>query len=368
MKRLEFLDSLRGFAALYVLVYHLAKMPPLAIGLPAPLESFILFGGSGVILFFVISAFCLCLTMPGRELTGEAVINFYIRRFWRIAPLFYAVVALTVLRNFLVRDIVPPSEDVLANLTFTFNLFPGLQDSLVFAGWTIGVEMLFYLVFPLLNQALRGLAAKVLAYGVAGLAFPALLALLDLSPLTAQEKDRYALLTVVHYLPVFLLGMIAFDALNRLHASGAGWRTGSAFLTLGGLCFAGHLSGRLVDPAFAPFLFSALSYALLLLGLAFCPVSVLVNRATRFLGVISYSIYLLHGPVILLVNRPLYPRIYGLDLPTAAKFGLCFAVTLAIVLVVAWCASLTVERPGIAVARRIIAARGQRSRLAAQPG
>jgi peptidoglycan/LPS O-acetylase OafA/YrhL len=346
----------------------LAKMPPLAIGLPAPVESFILFGGSGVILFFVISAFCLCLTMPDRDVTSEAVTNFYIRRLFRIAPLFYAVVALTVVRNFLVRDIVPPSGDVLANLSFTFNLVPGMQDSLVFAGWTIGVEMLFYFVFPALYVLLRNIPAKIVAFGIAGLAYSALLIALDAGWISVPDKERYTLLTVVHYLPVFVLGMIAFDAFNLLHARGASWRTGAGLLALGILCFSGQLSGRLVDPFFAPFFFQAASYVLFLLGLAFLPLPLIVNRATRFLGVISYSVYLLHGPVILLINRPVYPRIYALDLPTGAKFGLCLAVTSAVVLIAAWIAYRTIERPGIALGQRVIEARRIRARLSAQPG
>jgi peptidoglycan/LPS O-acetylase OafA/YrhL len=365
MKRLEFLDSLRGLAALYVLVYHLAKMPPLATGLPAFADTFVLFGGSGVILFFVISAFCLCLTMPGSVVTGAVAAKFYTKRFFRIAPLFYAVLALTLVRNFLVRDIVPPAGDVLANITFTFNLAPGLQDSLVFAGWTIGVEMLFYLIFPALFASLRGVPAKVLAYGLAGLAFAALLWILKTAPI---DRDRYALLTVAHYLPVFLLGMIAFDLFNALHARGAGWRTGAVLLATGMVAFAGHVSERLLDPSFAPFFWQGGSYALMLLGLAFCPLGLVVNRATRFLGQISYSVYLLHGPVILVINRPVFTRIYALDWPVVAKFGLCLAVTLTVTLTVSWLAYSFIERPGIALGRKLIAMRGERARLAVQPG
>jgi peptidoglycan/LPS O-acetylase OafA/YrhL len=317
-----------------------------------------------VILFFVISAYCLCLTMPGSVVTGAVAVKFYTKRFFRIAPLFYAVVALTLIRNFLVRDIVPPTGDVLANVTFTFNLVPGLQDSLVFAGWTIGVEMLFYLIFPALFAMLRGISAKVLAYGLTSLAFSALLWALAAAPI---DRDRYALLTVVHYLPVFLLGMIAFDLFNVLHARGAGWRTGAVLLAAGAVAFVGLLSERLLDPAFAPFFWQGGSYALTLLGLALCPLGFIVNRATQFLGRISYSVYLLHGPVILVINRPVFPRIYALDWPVAAKFGLCLAVALTVTLTVSWLAYSFIERPGIALGRKLIAIRGDRTRLALQP-
>lgn len=369
MKRLEYLDSLRGLAALYVLVYHLAKMPPMATGLPGFADSFVLFGGSGVILFFVISAFCLCLTMPARDVSAADVTDFYAKRFFRIAPLFYAVIAMTCIRNYLVRDIVPPGGDVLANATFTFNLVPGMQDSLVFAGWTIGVEMLFYLVFPVLFLFLRGLTAKVAALILAGLAFPLLLAGLDhVSTLTGVDRDRYALLTVVRYLPAFILGMIAFQVVDALRARQAASRIGVLCLAAGACVFAGTVGGSLTQPASIPVLWESVSFSLMLVGLALWPVCLVVNRATQFLGRISYSVYLLHGPVILLINRPVFPRIEALGLPQAAVFGLSLAVTLAVTLVVSWIAYRTVERPGIAFGRRLIAAREARAVVAAQPG
>jgi peptidoglycan/LPS O-acetylase OafA/YrhL len=369
MKRLEYLDSLRGLTALYVLVYHLAKMPPMATGLPGFADRFVLFGGSGVILFFVISAFCLCLTMPARDVGAADVTDFYAKRFFRIAPLFYAVVAMTCLRNYLVRDIVPPGGDVLANATFTFNLVPGMQDSLVFAGWTIGVEMLFYLVFPVLIVLLRGLTAKVAALIVAGLAFPLLLAgLAHVPALTDFDRERYALLTVVRYLPAFILGMIAFQAVGGLRARQAASRIGAGCLAVGALIFAAAVGGYLTQPASMPVLCESVSFTLMLVGLALWPVRLVVNRITQFLGRISYSVYLLHGPVILLINRPVFPRIEALGLPQAAAFGLSLAVTLAITLVVSWIAYRMVERPGIAFGRRLIAAREARAVVAAQPG
>jgi peptidoglycan/LPS O-acetylase OafA/YrhL len=318
-----------------------------------------------VILFFVISAFCLCLTMPDGPVTSSVALTFYIKRFFRIAPLFYVVMVMTLIRDVLVRDMGTTPGELLGHLTFTFNLVPGLQDSRVFAGWTIGVEMLFYLIFPALYAMLRGIPAKVLAYGVAGLSFTALLWALSGAPI---DHDRYALLTVVHYLPVFLLGMVAFDVFNALHARGAGWRTGAILLAAGVLAFVGHVSGRLMDPVLAPYFWQGASYTLVLLGLAFCPLGLVVNRATQFLGRISYSIYLLHGPVILIINRPVYPRIYALELPAAAEFALCLVVTLCVTLAVSSLAYRFVERPGIALGRKWVASRGKDSRLAVQPG
>jgi peptidoglycan/LPS O-acetylase OafA/YrhL len=227
--------------------------------------------------------------------------------------------------------------------------------------------MLFYLVFPVFFILLRGVPAKVAAYLLAGSAYYGLTLLLRTAP-EGVDTERYALLTVVHYLPTFLIGMMAFDVVDALHARGATWRTGAAFLAAGILGFAGVLEGLFPEPAIMPVLRPSAAYACMLIGLAFCPVRLVVNRATRFLGQISYSVYLLHGPVILLINRTVFPRVYALPLPTSARFALALAVTLVITLAASWFAYRVVERPGIAVGRRLIESRRQRHRLAAQPG
>lgn len=364
MKRLEFLDSLRGLAALYVFVFHLKMMPSLHTGFPVWAETFILYGGSGVYLFFIVSAFCLCLTFPGQASNGEALKVFYTRRLFRIAPLFYAVILLTYARNFLVHgvDVLPPFPDVIANLTFTFNLFPSKQDSLIFAGWTIGVEMMFYIVFPFLYFSLRSIASKIAAYAVAGVAFILLDRLLRLQ--FPSLESRYLLTTVVHYLPMFIVGMIVFDLYQRLQDR-VSWKAGLAFIVAGLLCLIALLCRIVVDLAFMPLFWPSIAYGMLLLGLAFFPIRILVNRVTSFLGQISYSVYLLHGPVILLISRPLYPRIYALPLPDPAKFGLCVAITSPLVLLVSWVAYHLIERPGISFGRRILAAQVLRTSGAA---
>jgi hypothetical protein len=54
--------------------------------------------------------------------------------------------------------------------------------------------------------------------------------------------------------------------------------------------FVGVAGGWLNNPACMPLFWQSVTYAALLLGFAFCPVMILVNRATRFLREISYSV------------------------------------------------------------------------------
>jgi peptidoglycan/LPS O-acetylase OafA/YrhL len=96
--RLDFLDALRAIAALWVVHYHLILIaqPHLAFPNWAWLASI---GGMGVTLFFVVSSFSLCHTMPIHDREDDRLLAFYLRRFFRIAPLFYFMLTFYCLRD-----------------------------------------------------------------------------------------------------------------------------------------------------------------------------------------------------------------------------------------------------------------------------
>jgi peptidoglycan/LPS O-acetylase OafA/YrhL len=88
-KKLDFIDALRGIAALMVVVYHTALMPRPNLEIPIGLDKFVRLGGLGVVLFFVISAFTLYLSGNNRKQETNQLRKFYLRRLFRIVPLFY---------------------------------------------------------------------------------------------------------------------------------------------------------------------------------------------------------------------------------------------------------------------------------------
>ena len=89
-RRLEFLDALRGLAAAYVVVYHTILIPQPSLALPRWATTLAMGGYTGVTLFFMVSAFSLYFTMPLRLRESHPTRAFYLHRFFRIAPLFYA--------------------------------------------------------------------------------------------------------------------------------------------------------------------------------------------------------------------------------------------------------------------------------------
>lgn len=145
--KLYHIDALRGIAALSILFYHMSgRMVSLFGQYPFQMlpDRFIGLNMASLPLFFVISAFTLYLSLDNKSGEKNRFIKFYIRRFFRIAPLFYLLLVFVVLDG-IIQNRAPSWLEILSNFSFTFNLVPEYSGSLTIGGWTIGVEMLFYL-------------------------------------------------------------------------------------------------------------------------------------------------------------------------------------------------------------------------------
>ncbi|MFT9296220.1 MAG: hypothetical protein ABF544_10880, partial [Acetobacter orientalis] len=111
-------------------------MPQPIFSLPEWFGIYAKHGTMGVELFFVISSFSLCLSMAGHQKEKYPLVGFALRRFFRIAPLFYVMILST---NFFNPAGFPYNwKTILANIFFIFNFFPGygFQTSIVLPGWT----------------------------------------------------------------------------------------------------------------------------------------------------------------------------------------------------------------------------------------
>jgi peptidoglycan/LPS O-acetylase OafA/YrhL len=142
--RLPFVDSLRGLAALYVVAFHTAVMPWPALRLPAWLKPWLLNGSSGVTLFFVISAFTLCLTLDGKQHEPRNSTRFYLRRLFRILPLYYVWLLIMALWKIGPNQLLVERKALGLYAVFGYNFFPKHQYGLVEGSWTLSIEMMFY--------------------------------------------------------------------------------------------------------------------------------------------------------------------------------------------------------------------------------
>ncbi len=158
------LDGVRAFACLIVIWFHIYRIPrDLHLWDPSPsahlvLNSFLYFGKYGVTLFFVLSGFLLFLPFVRALLFGNTWPShrqFYLRRIFRIFPAYYLSLILIVL--LFQRQYLQPQHWQELGLFFTF-----LMDSshatfkqLNAPFWTLAIEWQYYMLLPLLALGMR---------------------------------------------------------------------------------------------------------------------------------------------------------------------------------------------------------------------
>ena len=357
-RRLQFLDALRGLAAVYVLVYHLAMLPQPHLELPRWAALVASAGGTGVTLFFIVSAFSLYYTMPLRLKEADPSLNFYVHRFFRIAPLFYFMIAVSMVRDVLVFGVWHSPLEIALSLGFVFNLVPTMQEGFVWAGWTIGVEMLFYAVFPLIYFRVRDTGRSIALCFVLLLAW--MVAKLALEYMVMPGAWRQSILqwSTLRHFPLFAVGIVVYHlyvAAEARTVDGPARRGVGDALAWGGLFgFAALLNGWLPSIFGDNYYWQGVVFGCLFMGLALSPWRLVVNATTAWLGKISYSVYLLHTTAIYLMI-PVYRWLYATLPSLTLAFLAALALTLAVVLPLSALTYRLVEKPGIVLGKRLMA-------------
>lgn len=350
--KLEGIAALRGFAALYVFLYHLTLIPQPQLMPPLGLQTFILNGGSGVSLFFLISAYTLALSVHRKGAEPMAVCGFYLRRFFRIAPLFWCVLFFSLLYQFSHGVWVNPRE-VMANFLFLFNVTPGWEQGLVDASWTIGVEMLFYLFFPFLFRFANSLSRAASLLLLALFLSVVFHSLNDFTALFGVDAQRFMQMSLINQLPLFMMGLVCFRLIGAVRnlasmTKGVGVLFFSVFLWGSVSVWTGRMNFA-IDPMYWVGVF----YGFLLLACLVSPSRLFVNGVAIFYGEISFSLYLLH-PIVIHYVSPLYSFIRRMGVSTGLEWLLCVAVTLPFLTFFAWLSFKFIESSGIAFGNSII--------------
>lgn len=147
--RLRTFDFLRGLAILGIIIVHTSQSFPSQIN---AIDFIAGFGRFGVQLFYFISGLTMCYMWKLREGENEPVKNFLIRRFFRIAPLFWISIPVYLYINGYEESYWAPEGigalQIFLTATFLHGFWPNSINSIVPGGWSIAVEMTFYALFP----------------------------------------------------------------------------------------------------------------------------------------------------------------------------------------------------------------------------
>jgi len=373
MKRVECLDGLRGLAALWVLVGHAMILT----GLRLPLVSQ---PDLGVDLFILLSGFLMVfqyrLRSEFEDWQQPAIWGaFWVRRFFRIAPLFYVLLAAALIAGpaiyadrvaidtFLGQSLQPPERyldhgpaNIAAHLSFVFGLLPNYTYRTALPDWSLGLEMQFYAVFPFLV-----LIARRIGWAWAAIAIGAIGALVALAATRAG-----LVFPMPAFLPLklhlFLCGMlIAADHGGQrsrlmLHLAVAMLL---AIVPIGGARDLLHLAMRELI---------VLVFFALIHGSALNPVGavarLLGSKPFHWLGELSYGTYLIH----LLILQPVAAWAvgeFGRSIGAPMRFVIVAGITLPITYGIAFATYRLVELPGQAFGKALLK-RATHSRRRAQ--
>lgn len=336
------LHGLRCFAALAVVIFHLkgiALVPP-----PASIMWLTDTFGSSVRLFFLLSAFSLMYSTLPSTGAPDWIRGYAVKRFFRIAPAFYLMIVLTLLWNHYLRGTKTEIGEIILNLSFLFGLVSDRQTSIVLGGWTIGSEVIFYALFPLIIGVVRGLKSALVFLVLAIIVG---VATASLSLAEGQPWWLYAMSFPLQ-LEYFSAGVVVFFIFQRTDAA----TFNKHFWTLLTSCLVMYAVVVWCDGLIDRIVQMAL-FGLLCLWQAHRPSRLLSSRFAVFWGERSYGIYLIHSP-LLVILRPQFAAITSAFGPTIGYF-VSLVVALIATLILAHVIYVLVERPGILLGRQILA-------------
>ncbi|TFG48249.1 MAG: acyltransferase, partial [Anaerolineales bacterium] len=323
-RHIGFLDTIRGFLAFWVYYGHL-KM--------AAIGKDVLWGSPAIAVdgFMLLSGFLMAYHWVNREIRFSSfwaqAKDFYIRRFFRIAPLYYFSLTIALfwqdrfetIKNS-VFNIVPPDwwgavivldnpdfqtttlGNILSHYSFAFGLIPKYVNSNILPDWSIGLEMQFYLLFPFLTLFLARFGSITTTFVVFLTTIIAnkFIGLYDHVGLIARYPQPSLILFKLN---IFLVGMtIAFAYLSKDQKTKGSW------LILGLL--------SLFNAKIQVFIIFAIMVLMLFFDEDSKDFMAKVGswKISKFVGETSYGLYLIHLMVLFPILHFLFQKDWFLNL------------------------------------------------------
>jgi peptidoglycan/LPS O-acetylase OafA/YrhL len=341
-RRVVGLDGIRGIAALFVVLHHtyLVSFPTYPVNSGPSWLGWLMYGHLAVVVFIALSGFSLAIGPARRDWQLGGKVRFAYRRAWRILPPYWAALVFSLIMAWTVApepgSAVPNGKAVLVYGLLLQDIVGSPVPNGAF--WSIAVEAQLYIVFPLLLVMLRRagaiamVAAVTIAVSTVGVLAPHVSAVGLLIRLTPQ----FALL--------FALGLASAGILRaseRVRRLPWQWFSVAAVapvlvvLALKGTVWF-QTEQYWVDLALGPAI--ACFLAAVATGGARSVRWLLDTGPVRRLGSFSYSLYLIHAPIVVAIGTKVVGPHLRAGLP---RFFLTLALAVPLSLIAArWFAAV----------------------------
>ncbi len=355
-RRYAYIDALRGYAILMVIAVHTSQA---FADLPKEIATVISQGARGVQLFFVTSALTLSMSWVSRH---ENAMEFYTRRFFRIAPMFWLAIFIFVSLDGTGPSLYAPDgigfRHIAMTAMFIHGFWPDTITSVVPGGWSVADEVIFYALFPaiipaLLKASWKSLIIVTVAVIVLGTQFSRLLEGFSylLSPSTQSVAGIYFSLWFPRQLPCFIFGILLFRFSTERHSIPESTARRLCALSVALMLLIPFLEGVKYALPLGLFTTYGIVFSLFAFSLRYWRNSPLIGSTIIWIGKISYSGYFVHFFVLHYLPR------LGLTASPTADFVIIWTAVTAVTVAVSSITYLAIEKPMIKLGSALIEAR-----------
>lgn len=348
-RRFEELDGLRGIASLTVFfshVFYMQKIDVVPTAISASIFRSLWDGTAAVFLFFILSGFVLALPSLGASRRPIELFPYIVRRIFRIYPAYIFALFLSMvlmrfvfvqtglgglsewIRSFWANDV--SGFEIVRHFTMIGSDTTKIDPPV----WTLKVELIISMVFPLIVYVLQGGNSKAIC-GAIVVTFMAIFA-------TKPSAFFYFALFICggvlakYHVPIIM-------SIRRI-----GGVAGGLLLVVALCLYSSRFTLRMVgeNELVWHILVSSGAALFIILAISYGPFTGLLRtKPVQFLGHISYSFYLLHFPVLLAVSSVTFPK--------TGSLLLCGAVSLFVSMILSIFAAKFVERPFQTIGKKV---------------
>ena len=334
----NYLTFSRGIAILAVISGHFLQSQQIEISN----NNFIIFT-FGVPLFFIISAISLTISFEERK---ESKLKFYIRRFFRIAPMYYFAIVLYNYNNYNLEMF-----SLLSNIFFIHGFYPLGNNNVVPGGWSIATEMTFYVIFPFILPFIKRthyiyLIISIFIYFI-------FYYILEKSIIISKNFEFSLILSntigplIIFYLSLFFLLKKIFNNKKKLFIM-------VSFFLIYFLSNDNLISLKIIN-------FQMTRLFLLTAGLFIFLIMIKDLKFSNsknfifYLGKYSYSMYIFHSLIFsTVINPENIALIKNIIVNSQISLITIFIIALLLTFLIAWISTNTLEKYGINLGKKII--------------
>ena len=284
-------------------------------------------GAMGVVIFFLVSGYIIT-----HVLQKEKTLVFYIKRFFRIYPLYISVILLGCVLKYIQDSSIPPANILIPRLLLLGDFF---DTPLALGGveWTLRVEILFYLFMGVMKKTKAIESGNLLTITLLSIT----LIISNMTPFPVTNDFHNAYLTI--YSPFLFIGVIFYLLEHRL---ANGTLAIISIITMAVI----HLNlVQNLTPSWANYNHAVIGIFIFAISIKFQE-NFSGNKACITLSDVTYAVYLLHltawGVIESIVNRV---GIIYIDKPVQI---------LVLLFIACYIANRTIERWGIMIGKKVI--------------